>query len=67
MNIRIGYEHPDSLITYPDAPILSRYAVPIRMRRHKSTNHQAHVVSQADNQPDSRLLTDPTHHTRSRG
>ena len=26
MNIRIGYEHPDSLITYPDAPILSRYS-----------------------------------------
>ena len=31
MNIRIGYEHPDSLITYPDAPILSGCAVPIQM------------------------------------
>ena len=33
MNIRIGNEHPDSLITYPDAPFLSRCAVPIQMRR----------------------------------
>ena len=32
-NIRIGYEHPDSLLTYPDAPFLSRCAVPIQMRR----------------------------------
>jgi len=31
-NIRIGYEHPDSLLTYPDAPFLSRCAVPIQMR-----------------------------------
>ena len=33
MNIWIGYEHLDRLITYPDAPFLSRCAVPIRMRR----------------------------------
>ena len=31
MNIRIGYEHPDTLITYPDAWFLSGCAVPIRM------------------------------------
>ena len=31
-NIRIGYEHPDSLLTYPDAPFLSRCVVPIQMR-----------------------------------
>ena len=30
MNIRIGYEHPDSLITYPDAPFLSRCTDPIQ-------------------------------------
>ena len=65
--MRIGYDDADSLLTYPDAPFLSRYAVPIRMRHHKSTNRQAHVVSQADNQLASRLLIDPTHHTRSRG
>ena len=67
MSMRIGYDDADSLLTYPHAPILSRYAVPIRMRHHKSTNRQAHVVSQADNQLASRLLIDPTHHTRSRG
>ena len=31
MNIRIGNEHPDSLITYPDAPILSGCTVAIQM------------------------------------
>ena len=31
MNIRIGYEHTDSLITYPDAPILSGCTVAIQM------------------------------------
>ena len=30
--MRIGYEHPDSLITYPDAPILSGCANPIQVR-----------------------------------
>ncbi|MDU5164736.1 MAG: hypothetical protein E6212_09440, partial [Actinomyces sp.] len=65
--MRIGYDDADSLLTYPDAPFLSGYTVPIRMRRHKSTNRQAHVVSQAENQPDAHLLIDPTHHTRSRG
>ena len=29
-NIRIGYEHPDTLITYPDAWFLSRCVVPIQ-------------------------------------
>ena len=48
MSMRIGYDDADSLLTYPHAPILSRYAVPIRMRHHKSTNRQAHVVSQDD-------------------
>lgn len=65
--MRIGYNDADSLLTYPDAPILSGYAVPIRMRRHKPTNHQTHVVSQAENQADAHPLTDPTHHTRSHG
>ena len=32
MNIRIGYEHPDTLITYPDTWFLSRCVVPIQMR-----------------------------------
>ena len=27
----IGYEHPDRLISYPDLPYLSGYALPIRM------------------------------------
>jgi len=30
--IGIGNEHPDSLLTYPDALNLSGYAQPIRMR-----------------------------------
>ena len=32
-NIRIGYEHPDTLITYPDAWFLSGCVVPIQIRR----------------------------------
>ena len=32
MNIRIGNEHPDSLLTYPDVANLSGSAQPIRMR-----------------------------------
>ena len=32
-NTRIGYEHPDSLITYPDTPFLSGCAGPIQMCR----------------------------------
>ena len=32
-NIRIGHEHADRLITYPDAPFLSGCAVPIQMLR----------------------------------
>ena len=31
MNIRIGYEHADRLITYPNAPFLSGCADPIQM------------------------------------
>ena len=31
-NIRIGYEHPDTLITYPDAWFLSGCVVPIQIR-----------------------------------
>ena len=32
MNIWIGYEHPDSLLTYPDVANLSGSVQPIRMR-----------------------------------
>ena len=31
MWMRIGYEHPDSLVTYPDAHSLSGCVHPIRM------------------------------------
>ena len=32
---RIGKQHPDSLITYPDRSFLSRSVVPIQMQRHR--------------------------------
>ena len=45
-NIRIGNEHPDRLLSYPDTHNLSGYAQPIRetathlSTHHRSENHQ---------------------------
>ncbi|ERH26234.1 hypothetical protein HMPREF1980_01630 [Actinomyces sp. oral taxon 172 str. F0311] len=36
MTIRIGYEHPDSLITYPQVNNLSLSAQPIRVETNAS-------------------------------
>ena len=36
MNIGIGNEHPDSLLTYPDVANLSGCAQPVRMRRQRT-------------------------------
>ena len=56
-NIRIGYEHPDTLITYPDAWFLSRYVVPIQNEgRWIDTTHR-----RATHATTSILNTSPAH------